>query len=57
MENNKAYYELGKRDAVALILMKYRANNLDAKKTLREVALELPDNVHAKFILNEKGTD
>lgn len=58
MEDKNIYYMLGKKDAVAEILMKIRIDGVD--KTLESVARELltiePEHPHASWYLKSIKT-
>lgn len=46
------YYNLGKRDMVAEILMTFKMDD-DYEKTLLRLSNLLPDNPHAKYFINK----
>lgn len=50
MTNEKLYHSIGKRDALAEILMMFR-NGDSYEKTILELAKQLPDNPHAQYFI------
>jgi hypothetical protein len=53
MNESSVFYQLGKRDCLADVLMLFRANPNEPIEIVRELAKQLlevdPDNPHAKF--------